>query len=302
MKKHIKNIFSSLVVSVCIFGVSDLNANAAEKTESTNDAAFLSTQKEVSELDKQINEIYTMHNQKMGTIKEEAFMQENVDSFQKLSTKNQLKIQLAENTIKKDIDDEVDKVMSDLGWEKIEDSEEPRFSVNSLSSAISLTRSLYKNSYGYYVYRTDWNWTDGKWDNYADIQDLLAIRTSKDTTENVTAYIYSFDNQGNARHGQVSRKEWHADGVVFNVHDANLTWGWGGTMPIYFTDNGYALFTFKAPLNTQVYTHYEHNWKTSSLSASATFKLIDLKNTAFTVSYNKVNNKWQTVSNPITVK
>lgn len=298
--KGIKKIVGSLLVFSGILGFNALDTKA--ESSSVEDEEFLSVQQESAELEKIIYEIYSNRIKEIGDAKKEILENDGVNSINSLSEADQRSIQLTEIQIKNLMQAEIDEAMSKYGWEKIEENLTDTPTPFSVSGNISLTNSMYKNTSGYQVYTTNWDWTDGKWDDYADIEDIMAIRSTQDITSRLSANIYAFDNYGTDNSAQVSRRDWEADGALFNIHDANLGYGWGGTMPMYKTDNGYAIFTFKAPAGSEIYTHFAHNYKETALTLNATFNVLDLKNSELTLSYSRANKNWITVTNPKTAK
>ncbi|WP_431028137.1 hypothetical protein [Lysinibacillus sp. LZ02] len=301
--KGIKKVVGSLVLSSSILGFNVLETKAeSASVESVEDEEFLSVQQEIAELEKIIYEIYSTRIKEIGDAKKKILENNAENSFKSLSQADQRSIQLTEIQIKDLMQAEIDEAMSTYGWEKTEENLADTPTPFSVSGNISLTNSMYKNSSGYQVYTTNWDWSDGKWDDYADIEDIMAIRSTSDITSRLSANIYAFDNYGTDYSANVSRRDWEADGALFNIHDANLSYGWGGTMPIYKTDNGYAIFTFKAPAGSEIYTHFAHNYKETALGLNASFNVLDLKNSELIVSYSRENKNWATVTNPRTTK
>ncbi|APH06827.1 hypothetical protein [Bacillus weihaiensis] len=226
--KILKRIVASLVALGFVFGIGFVSVSAEEVTASGEDPNFAKVKKQDDELDPIIKEVYSKHIKEIGDVKKAALDEQGVDSVEKLAKITKQNIKDSEKQIKDKMHKEIDKVMKKYGWEQVEDtySDDQQMTTNSTSGNISLTRSLYKSSDGYYTYYGYWDWTDGKWDSYHDIEDILAVRSTKDMTQRVSAYIYSWDNYGYSRHDRVARRSWEADGATFNVHDY-LGYGWG---------------------------------------------------------------------------
>lgn len=181
---------------------------------------------------------------------------------------------------------------------------------------------LYNSSTGLYQFSSNFNFIDiDGWDQYGDIYDIMSVRANNpisiyssyaktyevkgtygggyynqiDYSETETGY----DNNGTVASGsRVTKRFENGNGVVWNINDGggdtwapdNYVWSeW------HSTDYGRATVYIdkaRSSATNKIFLDYEHNWKTYSVSGSATFNTVSLTGPSLSVSYNKVNSHY----------
>ncbi|MEJ8548834.1 hypothetical protein [Brevibacillus borstelensis] len=218
----------------------------------------------------------------------------------------------------------VKEIEEEMGWERLPIEREPEIGTQSKSTDLKLIDEHFSrySKTGEFKYYAEWDWDNNGWDFLGDTVDLVSVR-SLDGVNTTRSYAHTwqyiiwdngateeyrsgYDNNGTTEGFGISKRDETYYGVVWNVEDNGYTACQGGMCrEVYDTDTVIVSTYFKpksSSFTTKFFTDFEHNYKTNSLSGSASINFVDLKATSLNVSYNQVNKNYKRTSRGLDFK
>lgn len=232
----------------------------------------------------------------------------NKATFNELTTSEKTKLSNIKSKYIENANIEIDEVMKQFGFEKIESEDDKITILRDNSADLVITDVLYYNSdTQFYNFRGNWDFKD--WDIYTDIADIAAFRMNNSSYPIYNSYAYTYDQAGNqtgyvangshSSGSSVTKRFENSNGVVFNVTDKWIT---HPSHAVYTTDNGSVSVYFKKGSgNNKAFLDFEHNYKVNVLSGSASFSGVSLDSISLRVTYSKVNKNYQRTSGGRTI-
>lgn len=292
-----KKISAILLVSMLLMGQGGL-VEANQVSTSVDAKASLS---DIDSIEKEKEKIYAKHLEKYKLEYEKFNKESGKNNISQYSSSEKVKLNEMKNKHLANAKRDIDKYMASIGFEKV--SNETDITIQSDPSDLALNDYLYHNS-STGEYNFDGYWDFSTWDTLVDTIDVAAVRMNNDSYPIIKSYAYSYDQAGNqtgydnngspSSGSRVTKKFENKSGVVYNVQDTIQSTSGG---PIYKTDHGrLSIFFKKGSGSNKIFLDFEHNFATYSWQATASISGVSLNGLGLSVTYSKVNNRYNRTS------
>lgn len=207
-------------------------------------------------------------------------------------------------------------IYSQYGFEKIDSG----LSISPMATEptdVNFDEDVYFNSSSSsYIYTCDWYWSGLRNDNEYDTYDIAGVGIDNSSDYYISrAFAKTWDNGGNQTgyvddtgysesNSYISKRSEDNNGIAFNVKDevravsAVIVYAFEGRMTIHIKKRS----GVSGIPECKLIGSYEHNYKTSAWNSSAKIESVGFSVTgALSVSYSKVNNRWQTAGGGVII-